>query len=31
MIGITHEQNVWLYCSPDAEKLICMEEKKGLK
>lgn len=28
MLGITHQQNVWLYCSPDAEKLLCMEEKK---
>lgn len=28
MLGITHQQNVWLNCSPEAEKLLCMEEKK---
>lgn len=28
MLGIIHQQNTWLYFSPDAEKLLCMEEKK---
>lgn len=28
MLGIIHQQNVWLYCSPDAEKLLYTEKKK---